>query len=102
VSDPSQTGSHSWQWARCPSGISLEISPPAIGPIFALDERTRRTVQSRLLAIADLAVAHPVPGPAGNLIVSAGNVEVRYSLDMAARRVLIEGLQAAPGSRLAC
>ena len=81
--------------------MGLEIAPTAIGPIFALDERTRRTLQARLAAIADLAVAHPIPGPAHNLIVCAGNVEVRYSLDLAARRVLVEGIQAAEGSSLA-
>jgi hypothetical protein len=78
----------------------VEIAPCAISPVFALDERTRRSLQSRLFAIADLASVYPVPGPTRNLIVAAGGFELRYSLDLAAKRVTIEGIDAADPSRL--
>jgi hypothetical protein len=77
----------------------VEIAPSAIAAVFALDERTRRSLQSRLFAIVDLASVHPVPGPTDNLIVAAGNFDLRYSLDLAAKRVTIDGLEAADPSR---
>jgi hypothetical protein len=76
--------------------VWVEIAPSAIAAVFALDERTRRSLQSRLFAIVDLASVHPVPGPARNLIVAGGSFDVRYSLDLQAKRVTIEGIQA-PG-----
>ena len=98
MSDRSLGGGPSalWQWARSPSGVWVEIAPSAIAAVFALDERTRRSVQGRLFAIADLATVHPVPGPARNLIVAGGSFDVRYSLDLQEKRVIIEGIEA-PG-----
>jgi hypothetical protein len=78
----------------------VEIAPYALSAVFALDERTRRSLQSRLFAIADLASVHPVPGPTRNLIVAAGSFDLRYSLDLAASRVTIEGVDVADGSRM--
>jgi hypothetical protein len=102
VSDRPVRGSStlSWQWSRSPSGIWLEIAPSALSTIFALDERTRRLLQSRLFAICDLATVHPVPGPTGNLIVDAGTFVLRYSLDLAGKRLVIEGLEEAGPLRL--
>jgi hypothetical protein len=77
----------------------VEIVPSALSAVFALDERTRRSLQRRLFAIVDLASVHPVPGPTRNLIVAAGSFDLRYSLDLAANRVTIEGLEAADPSR---
>lgn len=82
----------SWQWSRSPAGIWLEIAPPALSAVFGLDERTRRSLQSRLFALAELATVHPVPGPAMNLIADAGSFLLRYSLDLAGKRIVIEGL----------
>jgi len=89
----------SWQWARSPSGICLEIEPSALSAVFALDERTRRSLQSRLFAIAELATVHPIPGPAMNLIVDAGSFVLRYSLDLPGKRVVIDGLDQTAPSR---
>jgi hypothetical protein len=74
----------------------VQIAPPAIAKVFELDERTRRTLQSRLFAVVDLASVHPVPGPTHNLIVAGSSFDVRYSLDLQAKRVIIEGIEA-PG-----
>jgi hypothetical protein len=76
--------------------VWVEIAPSAIAAVFALEERIRRSLQNRLFAIVDLASVHPVPGPAQNLIVAGGSFEVRYSLDLEAKRVIIEGV-GAPG-----
>jgi len=82
-----------WQWARSPSGVWIEIAPAVLSRVFALDERTQRSLQSRLFAVAELAAVHPVPGPTRNLIVAAGGLDVRYSLDLAAGRVTVEAIE---------
>jgi hypothetical protein len=89
-----------WQWARSPSGVWVEIAPSAIAAVFALEERVRRSLQTRLFAIVDLASVHPVPGPAQNLIFAGDSFEVRYSLDLQAKRVTIEGIEAPGRSNL--
>jgi hypothetical protein len=102
VSEPSPRGAPPpfWQWSRSPSGIWLEIAPSALSAVFALDERNRRSLQSRLCAIAELATVHPVPGPAMNLIADGGDFVVRYSLDLAGKRIVIDGVTQADPSRL--
>jgi len=102
VSEPSPRGALplSWQWSRSPSGIWLEIAPSALSAVFALDERSRRSLQSRLCAIAELASVHPVPGPAMNLIAESGDFVVRYSLDFSGKRIVIDSLAQADPSRL--
>jgi hypothetical protein len=84
-----------WQWARSRSGVWIEIAPPVLSKVFALDERTQRSLQTRLFAIAELASVHPVPGPTRNLIVATHRFEVRYSLDRGWSRVIVEGLDLA-------
>lgn len=88
-----------WQWARSPAGVWLEIAPAALSAVFALDERTRRALQSRLFAVSELASVHPIPAPAKNLIVAAGGFELRYSLDSSGKRVIIEGVEQARADR---
>jgi len=78
----------------------LEIAPSALSAVFALNERNRRSLQSRLFAIAELATVHPVPGPAMNLIADSGNFVVHYSLDLAGKRIVIDGLAQTDPSRL--
>jgi hypothetical protein len=90
----------SWQWSRSPSGVWLEIVPSALSAVFALNERTRRSLQSSLFAIADLAAVHPLPGSARNLIIAANGLVLRYSLETAEKRVVIEAVEEANLSRL--
>jgi len=71
-----------------------------LSKVFALDERTQRSLQSRLFAVAELAAVHPVPGPARDLIVAAGRFNVRYSLDLGSSRITVEAIEESDRSAL--
>jgi hypothetical protein len=90
-----RVGSARWHWARGRDGARLEVEPAALRDLFALDERTRRKLQQLLFDVFDLAVVQPAAASGGPLQLWVSDRQVRYSVDVREKLVVVESVDGA-------